>query len=107
MVRRKGELSSKGIDRGHQVTLPANQCSGRNYTIKHEFCRGLSLCPRGHSFRRDDRDYVVFCFADAAHADHFGASFGGEPSIRACAQSRAAADQSRLRLARAAPSVRY
>ena len=81
MVRRKGELTSKGIDRGwpHQVALPADQCSGRNYMTKHEFCRGLTLCPRGHSFRRDDRDYVVFCFADPAHAELLRDQFGGEP----------------------------
>lgn len=79
MVRRKGELSSQGIDRSwpHQVALPADECTGRNYTIKHEFCRGRSLCQRGHSFRRDDRDYVVFCFAERADAALFQAAFGG------------------------------
>ncbi len=68
MIRRKGELTCKGIDSGwpHQVALPAPECAGRHYIIKHEFCRELSLCPRGHSFRRDDRDYIVFCFADPA-----------------------------------------
>jgi hypothetical protein len=44
-----------------------------------KFCRGQSFCPRGHSFRRDDRDYVAFCFADAAHAELFRKRFGGEP----------------------------
>jgi hypothetical protein len=27
------------------------------------FCEGLSLCLRGHWFRRDGRDYVAKCFA--------------------------------------------
>ena len=48
MVRRKGELTRAGIDRGwpHQVALPASEVAGRNYPVLHEFCRGLSLCPR-------------------------------------------------------------
>ena len=42
------------------------------------FCEGLSLCPRTHSFRRDDTDILVFCFADRAHAEQFRERFGGE-----------------------------
>jgi hypothetical protein len=81
MVRRKGELSRKSIDRGwpQQVALPADACTGAQYVIQHEFCQGLSLCPRGRSFRRDDRNYIVFCFADPAHAALFSERFGGEP----------------------------
>jgi hypothetical protein len=30
--------------------------------------RRLSLCPRTHSFRRDDSDMLVFCFAQREHA---------------------------------------
>ncbi|MFM9850244.1 MAG: hypothetical protein ACKVP3_24190 [Hyphomicrobiaceae bacterium] len=78
MAQRK---ANSAIDSGwpHQVVLPADQCSGGHYVTKHEFCRGLSLCPRGHFDRRDDRDYVVFCFADAAHAALFRERFGSEP----------------------------
>jgi hypothetical protein len=39
---------------------------------------GLSLCPRGHTVRRDDVTYSVFCFADASHVERFCESFGGE-----------------------------
>ena len=56
---------------GHRVT-------GANNTVIHEFCRGLSLCPRGHTVRRDDVTYSVFCFADASHAERFCEKFGGE-----------------------------
>jgi hypothetical protein len=42
------------------------------------FCEGLSLCPRGHSFRRDDTDMSVFCFSVRADADKFQQRFGGE-----------------------------
>ena len=44
----------------------------------HYFCEGLSLCPRQWCFRRDDRDYVVFCFAEAADAELFRQRFNGE-----------------------------
>lgn len=80
MIRRKGELSRATIDRdwAYQIALPADQCTGTQYAVKHDFCRGLSLCPRGHYFRRDDRDYVVFCFAEPSHADLFCERFDGE-----------------------------
>jgi hypothetical protein len=80
MTRRKGELSAAGIDRGwpHQVALPADQVTGANYNIVHGFCKDLSLCERGHSVRRDNVGYVVFCFADPAHAELFLMRFNGE-----------------------------
>jgi hypothetical protein len=80
VVYRKGELSKGTIDREwpHQVALRADLVAGRNFTIIHEFCRLLSLCPRGHSFRRDGADFIVFCFADCSHAERFRDRFGGE-----------------------------
>jgi hypothetical protein len=80
VIYRKGELSKDAIDRDwpHQIALPAARCSGRNYVTMHLFCEGLSLCPRGHSFRRDCTDMNVFCFADRAHAEQFRERFGGE-----------------------------
>jgi hypothetical protein len=81
MTRRKGELSPAGIDHGwpHQVALPADQVTGANYKTVHDFCRDLSLCSRGHSVRGGSIEYVVFCFADLAHAELFRAKFNGEP----------------------------
>ena len=80
MVRRKGELSRSMVDAGwpHQVAVTAETCRGDGYIATHYFCEGLSLCPRHGYFRRDDRDYVVFCFAEAAHAEQFRARFNGE-----------------------------
>jgi hypothetical protein len=80
MVRRKGELSPAGVDRGwpHQVALPADECRGTHFRTLHAFCIGLSLCPRGHSVFHDDRWWQVFCFAEEAHANAFRARFGGE-----------------------------
>lgn len=80
MIYRKGELSAAGVDRDwpHQVALPANQVTGANYNTVYGFCRDLSLCERGHSVHRDGIGYVVFCFADPAHAELFRAKFNGE-----------------------------
>jgi hypothetical protein len=80
VVYRKGELSKGTIDREwpHQVALPASRCTGHNYVTLRLFCEGLSLCPRGHTFRRDDADMSVFCFAVRAHAEQFRHGFGGE-----------------------------
>jgi hypothetical protein len=80
VVYRKGELSKGTIDREwpHQVALRADRCAGHNYFTIRLFCEGLSLCPRGHSFRRDDIDMTVFCFAERAHAEQFREHVGGE-----------------------------
>jgi hypothetical protein len=82
VVNRKGELSKGTIDRKwpHQVALPASRCGGANYVTIRLFCEDqkLSLCVRGHSFRRDDIDTLVFCFAERAHAERFHERFGRE-----------------------------
>lgn len=90
MSRRKGELSKGAIDRGwpHQVALPADRCTGTNHKLHRDFCAGrakpsapegaLSLCPRGHCFRRDDTDFHIYCFAEREHAERFKDRFGGE-----------------------------
>jgi len=80
MVYRKGELSKAMMDRDwpHQVALPAMRCHGHNYITICLFCEPLSLCPRTHSFRRDDHDLMVFCFATRDHGEKFRDRFGGE-----------------------------
>lgn len=79
---RKGELSKAMMDRQwpHQVVLPAPRCAGGTYVSIRLFCdeHGLSLCTRTHSFRRDDLDHVVFCFAERRHAEKFPERFGGD-----------------------------
>jgi hypothetical protein len=57
---------------------PRDHLLGNEYDRVHAFCRGLSLGPRGRSFRRDDVDYVVFCFGELARANLFRARFKGE-----------------------------
>jgi len=82
MVYRKGELSKSTIDREwpHQVALAASFVAGRNFMAIHDFCRdeGLTLCPRQHFFRRNDRDHIVYCFAERDHAERFQLRFSGE-----------------------------
>ena len=80
MVYRKGELSKGAIDDQwpHQVALRADQSSGSNWIKIREFCKGLSLCPRGHSFYRDRIDFNVYCFAERDHAELFCVRFAGE-----------------------------
>ena len=79
MTRRKGEMTNAAIDRGwpHQVAIPSSQMSAEFNEIMI-FCDGLSLCQRGHSFRREGQFYVVKCFAEKEDADRFVARFGGE-----------------------------
>lgn len=80
--RHKGELSKPAIDRGwpHQVALPEHAYVGHRYRTLHYFIvsEGLSLCPRGHAFRRDDTYFNVFCFAEREDAERFRKKFGGE-----------------------------
>jgi hypothetical protein len=82
MVYRKGELSKARMDREwpHQVALPAYRCLGHNYLTIHFFCHGegLSLCTRRHSYRHNDVDMTVFCFAKREHAEQFRDRFGGD-----------------------------
>jgi hypothetical protein len=67
VVYRKGELSKGTIE--SRVAVPARDAGERVHrelVAIRRFCEGPSLCPRGHSFRRDDTDMIVFCFADRA-----------------------------------------
>jgi hypothetical protein len=79
MSRRKGELTGAGIDYGwpHQVAFPARQGS-KDYHVIADFCRDLTLCPRGHSVFHNNEWFQVYCFAEAEHAAKFMARFGGE-----------------------------
>jgi hypothetical protein len=80
MVYRKGELSPTMIDRGwpHQVALPASASLNGGYKNIHEFCKDLSLCPRGHSVFHDGQWFNVYCFSHQTDAETFSRRFGGE-----------------------------
>jgi hypothetical protein len=81
MVYRKGELSPAGVDSGwpHQVAAPASLWFNNGYKIIDEFCRELSVCPRGHSvIGPDGQWWNVKCFKTSEDADKFRERFGGE-----------------------------
>lgn len=80
MVYRKGELNTGRIDSGwpHQVALRAEAVRGRTCTIIDRFCRGLSICSRHQYYRKDDREFIVYCFAEQRDAEYFQMHFGGE-----------------------------
>jgi hypothetical protein len=80
MVYRKGELSPAGIDQGwpYQVALPASVSLGGSYKVVQDFCKTLSLCPRGHAVFHDNQWFNVYCFSDPEHASKFMQRFGGE-----------------------------
>ncbi len=80
MVYRKGELSAAMVDRDwpYQVALPASTSRNGGHVAIREFCKDLSLCPRGHSVFHGGAWWNVFCFAEAEHAEKFTRRFGGE-----------------------------
>src|SRR5215470_7607341 len=79
-MRRMGEISLERVKRGwpHYVAITADKVMGRGYDIAHGFADTLSVGPRAYDIRRDNVDYVVFCFSDPTHADLFAARFDGE-----------------------------
>ena len=72
-MRRKGELSAAGIDRGwpHQVVLPARVCDRDGYNEIHDFCQDLTLCTRGHALYHGGQWFHVCCFKEQADAQKF------------------------------------
>jgi hypothetical protein len=81
MTRRKGEITLPEIKRKwpHHVALSAKKVRGvKNSQIVWGFAETLSAGPRPYSLRRDDGEFVVFCFAKPEDADTFCVRFGGE-----------------------------
>ena len=74
------EFSKSKIDRDfpYQVALLADECKGKYFEVIRATSAALGAAPRDYSVRHDDRDYVVFCFANAAHAKGFMNTCGGE-----------------------------
>ena len=50
----------------------------RREGVMDAFCLDLSVSERHHSVFHEDKWWIVYCFADAEHADRFRLRFGGE-----------------------------
>lgn len=62
----------------YQVAVRADVTVGKTHYVARQFCKDLSLAPRGHTFFRDDEGWNVWCFAAEADAEKFLAKFGGQ-----------------------------
>src|SRR5258707_725683 len=79
----KGEeptVTCKGkLSQFYHVAIAADKVQGhRNYDVMRGIAGAFSVAPRTFSMRRDELDFVVFCFAKSADAEAFCEHFGGD-----------------------------
>ena len=82
MTRRKGERTSRHNEREFsnivELPVPPNGF-GTKLDLIHEFHRDRGIEARsGRRQRRNDQEFVRWCFADNADAEAFKISFGGQ-----------------------------
>jgi hypothetical protein len=69
---KSAESSAKRADCQASIIAVVN---GKNYMILHRFCRGLSVCDRHQGFRRDNEEWIVYCFKERSDAEYFHMHF--------------------------------
>jgi hypothetical protein len=81
VTRRRGQVTRAQLRQWwpHHVVLSADRVKGlRNSTTVHDFANSLSVAPRTYWLRRNDAEFVVFCFTRPEDAETFCERFGGE-----------------------------
>jgi hypothetical protein len=84
VTRRKGEYSKRRLDRefAHQVTLPADRCTGAKGAAMNTFCTNLGLGPGHHSLFYEDHTGTWFTASPMWRTPtFFGRTSAARPSI--------------------------
>lgn len=77
-MKRKGELTSGGLDRGWPFQVAVRQTDGQNIGVVSAIGPLSSLCWRRRRVHDGQNGFEVFCFADRDQAAQFRETVGAE-----------------------------